>query len=84
MEKTRRITANIPEVLLKEATAATGLSLTETLIQGLKLVKRTSAYKKAQVLKGNLDIELDLDVSRERHRRQANRHRHAIDLLTRR
>lgn len=66
MAKTRRITANIPEALLKEATAATGASLTETLIQGLMLVKRSAAYKKAQALKGKLDLEIDVESSRER------------------
>lgn len=69
MEKIKRITANIPEVLLKEATAVTGASLTETIIQGLKLVKRAAAYEKAKALKGKLNIELDLDVSRERNSR---------------
>ena len=67
MAKIKRITANIPELLLKEATAATGASLTETLIQGLKLIKRTAAFKKAQALKGKLNLDdIDLDVSRER------------------
>lgn len=69
MERTRRITANIPETLLKEAVEATGASLTETLIQGLKLVKRTNAFNKAQALKGKLDLTIDLDSSRERTRR---------------
>jgi hypothetical protein len=66
MDKIKRITANLPESLIKEATAVTGATLTETLIQGLLLVKRGGAYKKAQRLKGKLAIELDLDVSRER------------------
>lgn len=69
MGKTRRITANIPESLLNEAIAVSGASLTETLIQGLTLVKRAGAYKKAQALKGKLNLELDLDVSRERPHR---------------
>ncbi len=65
-KKIKRITANIPEVLLKEATAVTGTSLTETIIQGLKLVKRAAAYQKAKALKGKLHLEIDMDVSRER------------------
>lgn len=69
MEKIKRITANIPEVLLKEATAITGATLTETLIQGLKLVKRAAAYEKAKALKGKLNLEIDVDVSRERTHR---------------
>jgi len=69
LEKIKRITANIPESLLKDATAVTGESLTETIIQGLKLIKRTAAYSKAQALKGKLNLELDIEVSRERTRR---------------
>ena len=64
--KVKRITANLPDQLLKDATAVTGLSLTETLIQGLKLVKRAAAYEKAKALKGRLDLDIDLDGSRER------------------
>ena len=65
-EKIKRITANIPEELLKDATSVTGASLTETLIVGLKLIKRGAAFEKAKALKGKLDIKIDLDVSRER------------------
>jgi hypothetical protein len=66
MDKIRRVTANMPEILLKEAMDASGLSLTETLIQGLRLVARSAAFKKAQKLKGHLDLSVDLEVSRER------------------
>ena len=67
--KAKRITANLPEDLLKEAIKVTQKGITDTLIQGLQLIRRSSAYKKAQALKGNIDIELDLDLSRERSRR---------------
>jgi hypothetical protein len=69
MSKVKRITANIPEGLLKEATKLTKEGITKTLIKGLKLIKRSSAYELAQSLKGKLHIDLDLDVSRERNRR---------------
>lgn len=69
MNKIKRITANLPEDLLSEATKVTGESITETLIEGLKLVRRSAAYDKARALKGHLSIHLDLDVSRERSRR---------------
>ncbi len=65
----KRITANIPEDLLNEATRVTNKGITETLIQGLRLIKRTSALEKARKLKGQMDLEIDLDVSRERTRR---------------
>lgn len=69
MNKNKRITANLPEDLLKLATKVTNKGITETLIQGLQLIKRSAAYSKAQALKGKLNIELDLDISRERTRR---------------
>ena len=69
MGKVKRITANLPDTLLKEATRVTKKGITETLIEGLRLIKRSSAYELAQVLKGKLHLEVDLDVSRERTRR---------------
>lgn len=69
MAKTRRVTANLPEILLKEAIEASGASLTETLVQGLELVRRAGAFKKALALKGKLNLKLDLEESRERTRR---------------
>jgi hypothetical protein len=69
MARIKRTTANLPEELLKEATAATGKGITETLIEGLRLVKRSSAYYKAKALQGRLHLKIDLDTSRERARR---------------
>ena len=69
MEAIKRITANLPEDLLKEATRITGEGITETLVRGLELVKRSQAFEKAKILKG-LDLSsIQLDVSRERTRR---------------
>jgi len=39
----RRITANLPEGLLEEAMAVTGKGITETLVEGLRLVRRARA-----------------------------------------
>lgn len=69
MIKIRRITANLPEDLIRQATSATGKNLTDTLIEGLMMVKRTKAFDKAQKLKGHLKLEIDLEKSRERTRR---------------
>lgn len=69
MDRIKRITANLPEVLIREATQVTGRGITETLIVGLKLVKRTGAYEKAQDLKGKLDLSVNLEISRERRHR---------------
>ena len=69
MNKAKRITANLPADLLKEATKVTKQGITETLIQGLRLIKRSAAYQKAEALKGKLNIDIDLSVSRERSHR---------------
>lgn len=68
MNKTRRTTANLPVDLLEEATRITGKGITETLIEGLRLVKRSSAYEKAMALRGKIKLDIDLDEARERNR----------------
>lgn len=66
MTNARRITANLPDDLLADAMKATGKGITETLIDGLELVRRRRAYAKALKLQGKLRLEIDLDASRER------------------
>lgn len=65
-DSARRITANLPEGLLEAALETTGRGITETLIQGLQLVRRSRAYEKGMSLKGRLELDLDLDTLRER------------------
>ncbi len=60
------MTANLPTDLLDEACEVSGAGITETLVQGLTLVKRRRAAKKAARLKGRLHLKLDLETSRER------------------
>ena len=67
--KARRITANLPERLLEEAMKATGKGITETLVEGLHLVRQARADDKAMALRGKLDLTVDVDTSRERRRR---------------
>ena len=67
--KGRRITANLPEQLLEEAMEVTGKGITETLVEGLRLVRRARAYEKAMALRGKVKLSIDLGASRERHRR---------------
>ncbi len=64
--KTRRITANLPAELLEEACQVSGAGVTETITQGLCLVKRGAALAKASRLRGRLKLDLDLQISRER------------------
>ena len=65
----KRITANLPEELLDEATAVTGKGITETLVAGLELVRRSRAHAKAAALRGRIQLHVDVDASRERDRR---------------
>ncbi len=65
----RRVTANLPADLLRRACTTSGKGITETLVEGLALVQRSSAAKKARRLKGKLSLQIDLDGSRERSRR---------------
>lgn len=66
---TRRVTANLPRVLLDEACRTSGKGITETLVAGLEMVRSTAATAKARALRGRLRLEVDLEVSRERARR---------------
>jgi hypothetical protein len=69
MAKSRRVTANLPGDLLDAAMDVTGRGITETLVTGLDLVRRTRAYRKAMALRGRVHLKIDLDASRERPRR---------------
>lgn len=69
MERARRITANLPERLLDDAMKVTGKGITDTLVEGLELVRRTRAYDKAMAMRGEIRLDIDLETSRERARR---------------
>ena len=65
----RRVTANLPGQLLEEAMEVTGKGITGTLVEGLRLVRRARAYKKAMAPRGKVKLSIELDASRERRRR---------------
>lgn len=69
MNKTRRITANLPEDLLRVAQEVTGSGITETLVEGLEQVRRRRFYEKAMALRGKINLDIDIDKSRGRRRR---------------
>ena len=69
MGEAKRITANLPPELLGVACGITGKGITETLIVGLELVRRSQAAAKAAKRKGRLHLVVDLEASRERARR---------------
>ncbi len=69
MNPARRITANLPRDLIEEAMKVTGKGITETLVDGLRHVRRARAYEKAMALRGKIHLHVDLETSRERRRR---------------
>jgi hypothetical protein len=64
----RRVTANLPAKLLRAACQSAGKGITETIVEGLELVRRAGALEKARRLRGRLRLEIDLETSRERAR----------------
>jgi hypothetical protein len=69
MASTQRVTADLPEDLLRAAMEVTGLGVTETLVIGLRLVRQSRAHGRALALKGRVRLDIDLAKSRERRRR---------------
>jgi hypothetical protein len=65
----KRVTVNLPARLLADAEAVTGRGITETHVEGLRLIARRRAHAKALALRGRLDLDIDVGVSRERARR---------------
>ncbi|MCW5888993.1 MAG: hypothetical protein KIT14_00420 [bacterium] len=65
----KRITANLPEDLLAEAMKVTRKGITETLVEGLRLVRQARGAAKAMALRGKIRLDVDLEASRERRRR---------------
>lgn len=70
---TKRITANLPSELLDEASSITGKGITETLIEGLGLIRRSRAFSKAAALRGKIHLDINLDIERERAPETAGR-----------
>ena len=64
----RRITANLPAKLLKDAMKSTEKGITETIVEGLELIRRRRAYQLVQALRGKIHLNVDIDESRGRDR----------------
>jgi hypothetical protein len=69
MNKTRRVTANLPEELLAKAMETTGEGITETLVEGLEQLRRRRFSETALALRGKLHLNIDLEKSRVRRHR---------------
>jgi hypothetical protein len=70
----RRVTANLPAALLDDATRITGSGITETLIEGLQMLKRRRAATKAAALRGTILLDVNTDDLRERSAATRGRH----------
>jgi hypothetical protein len=57
MLETRKITAHLPEALLRQAMEETGKGVTETIREGLKCLARERAYKGLLSLKGKVKFK---------------------------
>lgn len=44
----------------------TGKGITETLTEGLRLIRRSRVFAKAEALRGKIVLDIDIDESRER------------------
>ena len=68
MPGTRKVATNIPEELLTEARALTGLNQTQALIEGLRQLIAQHKRQRLLDLQGKLHIRLDIAESRRRRR----------------
>ncbi len=67
----RRVTANLPLDVLSAAQRETGKGITETLIQGLEVLRARAGGRRLLALAGKIppeELEIDLESSRERRR----------------
>ena len=65
MPRTRKVTLELPEDLLKHAQEATGEGLTATVRHGLRLVAAGKAYRRLRSLRGKLKLSIDVGALRE-------------------
>jgi hypothetical protein len=64
----RRVTVNLPSEMLGRAQAYTGKGITETVVEGLQLLRQQGAVKGLLSMAGKLDLGLDMDELRGRGR----------------
>jgi hypothetical protein len=65
LETLRKITVEVPEVLLERAQEASGAGITETVRAGLKLVAASRAYTRLRQFKGKVRFSRTLSQLRE-------------------
>lgn len=65
MGRTRKITVEIPEQLLKRAQKQSGEGVTGTVRRGLELLAAADAYDHLAALRGKVRFSIDLDIMRD-------------------
>ena len=68
MEQIRKITVHVPVDLLADAQKETGEGVTETVRQGLELLKRAHAYRELAKMRGKIKFDLPLEDIRHDRR----------------
>ena len=63
--KIKKLTVEVPEDLLKRATAASGQGITPTIRRGLELMAASGAYAQLRRLKGKVKFSIKLSELRE-------------------
>jgi hypothetical protein len=61
----RKVTVEVPAILLRKAQKSTGQGVTATIRQGLELVAARRAYDELRRLRGRVRFSIDLDAVRE-------------------
>lgn len=62
--KLKKLTVEVPDSLLKRATAATGKGITPTVRKGLELVAASKAYAQLRNLRGKVKFSIKLSELR--------------------
>ena len=64
MARTRKITVEVPEALLRKSQKQSGQGVTATVRQGLELLAAAQAYKQLASMRGQVSFSIDLDTMR--------------------
>lgn len=63
--KLKKITLEVPDEILRRATAATGQGITPTIRRGLELVAASGAYGQLRSLRGKIKFNVKLSELRD-------------------
>ena len=64
MGRTRKITIEVPQDLLRKAQKESGEGVTGTVRRGLELLAAADAHRKVAALRGKVNFSIDLDTMR--------------------